>query len=772
MQRVEPNSLRSLRSDIAYLYTADTTEAGHLRASHLAAVARLTPQTMLANVGSAALVMWSYAPGISWGMWGWCLALIALCGLALNNWLKTRHRQWISVSPKAFHRGTFHALLLSGVWAVVPVAWFSSSTVGQQLTVATLVAGMMGAGSFVLNPLPYASLVYVLVFALAALFALASTGDISYAGAALLIFLYGPIVSIGALMAWRKSTALLRAQARASQQEHMLSVLLADFEENAGDALWETDAKGHVTHASTRLQALLGIAESKGERLHFLHWLEGQQVEGLESLRKALAKNQAFKELPLSVLVNGCVVHLQINGKPLLSEGGVASGWRGVISDVSEKVRGTQLLSQLAHTDSLTGLSNRFTLREALSKLLAQKCPVALFSIDLDRFKAINDRHGHSAGDEVLRAIGHRLAQHMDGAAVIARLGGDEFAVVVQGQEAIHQRGSTAQQLVDLLSIEIGTAMRNYSVGASVGIAISQGQVAEIDDLMLQADIALYAAKEGGRGRWVEYADALGAQTRRRSAIENELRYAIERGEIQLYWQPKFLLNPWTLSGAEGLMRWTHPILGAVSPAEFIPIAEQSGLINILGVWAIQEACRISSGPMAGLTISVNVSPIQLRDAAFVSQVREAIGTYRVDPSCLELELTESVFLEDAEHAQATLHELRAMGLRLALDDFGTGYSSLSYLRSFPFDTLKIDQTFVKELVDQSDARALVRMISQMAQELGMRTVCEGVETSEQLDAVRDADCHAIQGYLVSPPVRLAHFLDQQKRWAYAPEMV
>jgi diguanylate cyclase (GGDEF)-like protein len=769
MKRVEPIALSTLRSDIAHLYQSDSPEAGQLRASNLAALVRLTPQTMLANVGSGALVMWAYAPTISLGMWCWFLALTALCGLAMNNWRMTRRRAWVSVSPKAFHRGTVHAFLLSGVWAIVPVTWFSTSTVGQQMTVATLVAGMMGAGGFVLSPLPYASCVYVAVFSLAALIALASTGEVAYAGVAFLILFYGPIVSIGALMAWRKSMALLRSEARASKQEQILSVLLADFEENAGDALWETDLHGNLKHASSRLQALLGFAEDQGGATHFLRWLAERQGQGIQTLHKAMASNLPFNELPLSLVIEGRDIHLQVNGKPLWSETGELSGWRGVVTDVSDKVRSTQLLNQLAHTDFMTGLSNRFTLREALTKLLAQKSFVALFSIDLDRFKAVNDRHGHSAGDEVLKSVADRLRQDMGGAAVVARLGGDEFAVVLQGQHAINAVQLTAQRLVDLLSGEICTPTRTFNVGASVGIAVSHGDVAGIDDLMLQADIALYAAKESGRGRWVEYVDALGEKSRRRVTIENELRHAIERGEMQLYWQPKFSLNPWSISGAEGLMRWSHPTLGSISPGEFIPIAEQCGLINALGLWAIQEACRVVSQDLAELTISVNVSSIQLRDVRFASQVREALETFQVAPKCLELELTESVFLEDAEQSQATLHQLRSIGVRLALDDFGTGYSSLSYLRSFPFDTLKIDQTFVKELVHKSDARALVRMISQMAQVLGMRTVCEGVETEEQLGVVRAAKCDEVQGYLVSPPVPLGDFLVKQEVWKRAP---
>jgi EAL domain-containing protein (putative c-di-GMP-specific phosphodiesterase class I) len=291
-----------------------------------------------------------------------------------------------------------------------------------------------------------------------------------------------------------------------------------------------------------------------------------------------------------------------------------------------------------------------------------------------------------------------------------------------------------------------------------VGVTVREDEPASLDGLLVQADMAMYAAKEAGRGQWASYTPLLGEVSRRHLAIEQGLRLALERGELALHWQPKFDLASWRITGAEALMRWTHPLLGPINPTEFIPVAEQCGLIDALGQWALRETCRAGTGALAGLTVSVNVSSIQLQGKHFLTTLRETLHATGLNPARLELELTESVFIDDADQALKVLKAIRQTGVRLALDDFGTGFSSLSYLRSFPFDTLKIDQTFVAELLSKENSPAIVRMIADLAATLGMRTISEGVETMAQLQAVRAAGCHEIQGYLVSRPRSLEEF--------------
>lgn len=759
------NETDSIRSGIKEMYGATTFEAGRLRATQLAAVIRLTPQTMAANIISGGLVVWTYMPEVPQTLWAWFGVLTLVCVFALSNWWSRRSRSVLSVSPRAVHNATFHAVVLSSIWAVVPLVWFPDADRGQQTVLATLVTGMIGAGGLVLHPLPYASAAYIFIFSVASLGALWQSHDPAYAAIALLIFAYSPMVFMGALTAWRKSTALLKAEVHSLRQENMLSVLLADFEQNAEDTLWETDSRGRLIHMSPKLCDLLNTTLEAATSLPLPEFLESLQAKGIDRVLQARATRKPFKDLVLTFPNHSGEKHVQFNGKVLLSEDGKFAGWRGVASDVTEKIRSNNLLQQLAHTDYLTGLTNRFKLREFLAKLIEARQPLALLAIDLDRFKTINDQHGHSTGDEVLKLVGQRLQQEIGEQAMVARLGGDEFAVVLSATDNFERAQAVARRLVTILQEPFALDNRRLTMGGSVGLAISQGDASSIDELMVQADIALYAAKDAGRGQCVAYTAALGAINQRRVAVEHSLRQALPRQELQLYWQPKVDIQTWTIVGAEALMRWNHPTLGWVSPGEFIPIAEQSGMISALGSWALLEACRLHSDSLAGLKVSVNVSSIQLRDDNFLALLRDTLHEFQVIPSELELELTESVFLESADQALAMLHAIRETGVKLAMDDFGTGYSSLSYLRSFPFDTLKIDRAFVIELVEKKDADAVVRMIADLAKTLGMRTVCEGVETLDQLNAVRRAGCNEVQGYLIAKPMPFQEFVMFRETW-------
>lgn len=754
-----------LRAGLADMYGSTAPQAGRLRAMHLGAVVRLTPETMLANIGSAGLVLWTFSPDIHWELLLWFAGILTVCLFALRSWRKSAGRNFSHASSRTVHKATWHAVVLSSVWAFIPVFWFPAASDSQQLVIATLLTGMIGAGGFVLNPLPLASLAYIAVFTVSALYALWGSHEGAYVGVAVLVAVYAPLVALGALTAWRKSTALILAESRSQRQEQMLSLLLADFEQNAGDALWETDDSGRLVHTSPKLCALLGLGEQQAAGAALMNVLLALQAHGVHELSLALAELKPFKELALSFDSPQGSRHLQLNGKPLHTEEGTVSGWRGVMTDVTDKVLSNQLLRQLAHTDSLTGLTNRFQLRASLAERLAARQPVALLAIDLDRFKAINDRHGHSAGDEVLRLIAQRLKQQLSNDAMVARLGGDEFAVVLTAPGDIAQASSIARRVVLLLQEPLDLTVRRLTVGGSVGLSVCHGEALSLDELMVQADIALYAAKDSGRGQCVTYTPELGAVNQRRAKLEHGLRHALHRQELQLYWQPKVDLRSWKIVGAETLMRWRHPELGWISPAEFIPIAEQSGMIAALGSWALLEACRMHSSALAGLKVSVNVSSMQLRDDSFLAVLQDALDEFQVNPGQMELELTESVFLESADHALAMLHALRKTGVKLAMDDFGTGYSSLSYLRSFPFDTLKIDRAFVIELVEKKDAEAVVHMITGLAQTLGMRTVCEGVETPEQLEAIQRAGCDEVQGYIVAKPMPLQEFVVFRETW-------
>jgi diguanylate cyclase (GGDEF)-like protein len=514
------------------------------------------------------------------------------------------------------------------------------------------------------------------------------------------------------------------------------------------------------------LAAVLGLSEHELTGAPFLALLEGLGPSAAGTLRSTMEAGRPFRELRLSVANGDAWRHLSINGKRLTDDAGRTSGWRGVLADVTPEVLSHERLEQLAHTDSLTGLANRLTLHEALRAALKNGEHGALLSVDLDHFKIVNDTLGHAVGDEVLTCVAERLRACTRPDDLVARLGGDEFAVLLRESDESDIAETLALRIIAMLEKPIELDGRMLRISATVGVALWAGDGIGVDDLLIYADMALYAAKKAGRGRHEVYSAHLGERNRRSVSIERGLRHAVNRGELTLHWQPKVDITSWRIVGAEALLRWEHGELGGVAPNEFIPIAEKSELIDDIGLWALREACRVAADSLPGLTVSVNVSTVQLRNGDYTARVRDALLESRLDPARLELEITESVFMDDVNGALDQLHALRRLGVRVALDDFGTGYSSLAYLRRFPFDTLKIDRAFVNELLLNDDANAIVRMISQLATTLNMRTVAEGVESATQLAVVSDAGCHEVQGYLVSPPCSLGDFLEVRRAWA------
>ena len=738
---------------------------GRIRATHLAAVVRLTPHTMAANIVSGGVVIWAFAPQVSGAMWAWYALLVLTSLFGLYNWWSRRHRNILTAKPSALYHASAHAAILSSVWAVVTVVWFPHASGGQQMVIATLVTGMIGAGGFVLYPVPTSSAIYIVIFTAASLTALWLADDPLLFPVALLVMAYSPMVLMAALTAWSKSTELIQARTRAHKQELLVADLLSDFEQNAEDTRWEVDPRGWLVHISPKLCEILGITEEFAKSQPLANIMVGLNIVNHSEAKRIRDTRSSFSGLVLTFRGPTGERHIQYNGKTLFDASGAFAGWRGVATDVTEKVQNQELLRRLAHTDSLTGLTNRFMLRERLTELLRDKQPLALMAIDLDRFKAINDQHGHSTGDEILKLVAHRVQNQLSDGAIIARLGGDEFAVVLTSPADLDNASGIANGLVDLLAQPFAVQERALSIGGSIGLAFCHHGELSLDELMVQADISLYAAKESGRNKHVAFSAELGEKVQRRMTIEQDLRQALRQGELQLFWQPKVDLSTWRIVGAEALMRWKHKDYGWISPGEFIPIAEQGGSIADLGLWALHEACRLQTHALANIRLSVNVSPLQFLEDGFVPALEKLLADYDVQPGNLELELTESVFLDNADKALSTLHAVRKTGVKLALDDFGTGYSSLSYLRSFPFDTLKVDRAFVIELETRSNAVALVQLIAGLAEVLGMRTVCEGVETQEQLEAVRKTGCMEVQGFLIAKPMPLQDFVQFLGHW-------
>ncbi len=429
-------------------------------------------------------------------------------------------------------------------------------------------------------------------------------------------------------------------------------------------------------------------------------------------------------------------------------------GWVVTYEDVTERHKAQARVAHMAQHDSLTDLPNRTLFREKMGEGLNQVAiaggAMAVLCFDLDNFKTVNDRLGHAAGDRLLRWVAARLKDNVGEHDTVARLGGDEFAILQRGPQP-RAAEELARRLVEIIGHPPPLESQSVRVGVSVGIAIAPDHGLDADELMKCADLALYQAKARGRGVYQLFEPEMEEEAQSRHALEQDLAGALERREFHLVFQPQMRLDSSELTGFEALLRWKHPSRGLVSPAEFIPLAEENGLIVPIGEWVLRTACA-AAAPWPGVTLAVNLSPVQFRSRGLVAMVTSALADAGLPPQRLELEVTETALLDDSEATIEILHQLRALGVRVSLDDFGVGYSSLSYLRKFPFDRIKIDRSFVGTLGESPESVAIVRTIASLGSVLGVETTAEGVETEAQLDFVRACGCTAVQGYYFGKP--------------------
>ncbi|TDM06257.1 MAG: PAS domain S-box protein [Ideonella sp. MAG2] len=741
-------------------------------------VNRLTPFFMGANLFNAALFALMIRSSVQSGwLLLWMATLAAVCGVSLSAWWQRRGKAVESVSERSFERSAWYAGLLGAIWGIALMAYLPEVKPQQQLALAVVGCGMMCAGGVTLVTVPKASEAWVFTLTLGAALGLLRTGEPTYMVLTVLLLVYALVIGVAAQSAASAFNAGLLAEREAERQGQMVSLLLRDFEEHSTDVLWEIDRRGAFTHVSKRLAQLLGTPEGEELPQGLMSVLkhrspEGAQSEGMLALKRALLQDKPFRDLLLSVKAGDASRWWSITAKPLVNDSGLTTGWRGVISDVTQQRLTHQRLAYLAHYDSLTGLANRVQLRERLTQALeARGTPPrrsAMLCLDLDNFKMINDSLGHSVGDDVLKLVAQRLQAMMRRSDVVARLGGDEFAVLMDDVRSDEEVVVLSQRLLQALNQSGEIRGRTVAIGASMGIAMIPDHGQTIDEILGNADLALYAAKEHGRARCEVFAPWLGERNRRLLSVEQALREALKRGEFSLHWQPRVSVAKWEVLGAEALLRWRHPTLGELPPSEFIPVAEKTGLIADIGAWVLEQACLHARHSLPGLAISVNVSAVQLMRDHFLGDVERALMRSGLSPKLLEVEITESIFVDDPATALNNLHGLKALGVQIALDDFGTGYSSLAYLRRFPFDTLKIDRAFVRELLTHHDARAIVRTIVDMANTLGMLTVAEGVEEPAQLEVLRLAGCGAVQGYLVAHPLPLVALHRVLEHWDHA----
>ncbi len=650
---------------------------------------------------------------------------------------------------------TVIAGLLGALWGVCTGLVLIIGGAESQLFAAILGSGMMSAGAMMYRTRQNAACLYVLTVLPGVMVGLVSVGThAAMVGLALLICYTGVLLKNIRETSKRSVISYQRERALAKSSD-TIQLLLNDFTEQGSDWLFELATGERIANPSARFAAAAcrPLETMAGKRFPLL-FDEGPECD---QLQEHLASGRAFRSHVVSLTIDGNRHWWSISARPSTDDDVL---FRGVVTDITMQRKAEERVSFMAHYDSLTNLPNRFLFNDTLYRTLNADNNIAgVLYLDLDNFKAINDTLGHSVGDQLLQAVARRLEDCVSGAETISRLGGDEFAVIVPAKR-LNQISQIAASIIMTLDKPFSLNDHDVVVGASIGIAKAPAHADNAETLLRNADLALYAAKSMGRNRAVEFEPGMDKAAQMRRMIELDLRSALGKQQMRLHYQPLVNVETGETSGYEALIRWEHPERGIVMPNTFIPIAEETGMIVQIGEWVIRQALDDLATWQAPLSVSINLSPVQMRSPTLISTVLNALASTGVDASRVCIEITESVLMQDTDANIETLHKLRGLGVQIALDDFGTGYSSLNYLRSFPFSKIKIDRCFINEIDSREDCQAIVRSVVGLANSLGMTTTAEGVERTEQLEQLRSEGCFEVQGYLYSQAVPIDELSD------------
>jgi diguanylate cyclase (GGDEF)-like protein/PAS domain S-box-containing protein len=553
---------------------------------------------------------------------------------------------------------------------------------------------------------------------------------------------------------------------------------LASLLSLSADWIWEQDEELRFTYLSDGIEAAAGIMPEQviGKRREFGSTYDADPAQ-LAAFEACLAERRPFRDFVFSLMrPDGVKRWVRISGEPVFDSGGVFRGYRGVGRDVTQAALAEQRMQELARFDGLTGLPNRNMFLGELEHTVARARrrgeAFAVCFIDLDRFKTINDTLGHAAGDQLLQAMAGRLRGALRESDLVARLGGDEFVVVAEGPNGAAELARMANKLLHTIGAPLVLAGRDCLVTGSIGIARFPGDGADALTLLRHADAAMYLAKERGKNNVQFYTAELAAEADRQFALESELRHALEHDELTLHYQPRVHIDGGAMRSVEALLRWRHPVRGLVLPGEFVPLAEERGLIVPIGRWVLQAVCRqLHAWHAMGLDpvpVALNLSARQFASDSLVDDLLDAMRQQGVAPHEIEVEITESALMAEPERAKEALQRMGARGVRIAIDDFGTGYSSLSYLKRFPAHAVKIDRSFVSGLPADREDVAITQAVIAMAHSLGLVVVGEGVETAEQLQMLRSLGCDEAQGFLLGRPMPADELALQLGRTAIA----
>ena len=640
-----------------------------------------------------------------------------------------------------------NAVSLGGIWGFAVAAMFGFGDSNHAIFAGIIGAGMMSAGAISYRTIGSAAMGYVLACTPGAVVGLLLSGSFAtYSALGLLLCFLGVLVASIRANAKSFVHSCLREQ-ELSRSRNTIRLLLHDHTEQGADWLVAVNREGRIVSPSKRFGAAAQRPLETLDGMRFVDLLDDEATK-LE-LRNSVRMGYSIRNHIVSLSISGQRRWWSISGRSM-RDGKVV--FRGVITDITAQRQAEEKVSYMAHYDGLTDLPNRFMFNEHLYHALRDDERVALLFMDLDHFKAVNDTLGHGVGDKLLQGAARRMESIIGKKDMLARLGGDEFAILLTGAR-IKDAEAMASRIVDAMSKSFCLGDHDVVVGTTIGIAVAPQDGNDVEALLRNADLALYAAKAAGRNRAVRYETGMDEAAQQRRLIEMDLRGALGKHEMRLHYQSLIDTTTGETTGYEALVRWVHPQRGIVMPGTFIPIAEETGLIVQLGEWVICQAMRDLANWPEQMAVSINLSPSQMRSSGLISVIVNAIAANRIDPARVCFEITETVLMQDSDANIETLHKLREIGVQIALDDFGTGYSSLNYLRSFPFSKIKIDKCFIDDIDSRPDCQAIVRSVVGLAQSLGMTTTAEGVERIEQVEHLRMQGCSEVQGFLYSKAV-------------------
>lgn len=740
-----------------------------VRASQISMVLRYTSWMMAANIANALAVVAVAWPGDNrWLALSWSVPVMSVASIVMFKlFLGDRRTPRTSASLNVIRRATTNALVMGALWAILPLGYVIASP-QEKLVIICVSAGMLCGAGFALSTIPSAAITFVSSIALGIVVGLWFAPSVATTVISIMSVVYIGVIVTSSLTLARLLSDRILADINSTEQRDVIGLLLNDFEENASDWLWVVDKSFSITHVSARFGEITGHPEQHymgrkiGDCLPLCDRqdLTEHEAAGLEALTRAMAARKPFRNCAIAVKLKERKHTWAISAKPVFDDKGSFAGYRGVGRDVTQEHESKAHIAYMARTDALTNLPNRALFRENIEHALARHHRhgenFAVLLLDLDHFKIINDTQGHPEGDRLLVEVAKRLMCEVRYIDTVARLGGDEFAIVLSAIERPQEAANLAESIARTITRPYMLTHSEAIIGVSIGIAVVPDDGLDADQLIRHADLALYRAKADGRGGYHFFETALDEAARRRHQLENDMRGGMERGEFELYFQPVVAADSRIVNGFEALMRWQHPALGQLSPAEFIPLAEETGFIKQLGAWAIRKACEVAITWPPHIRVAVNLSAVQFRTPGLFADVQKALAATGLAPDRLELEVTESLLLDTNSAVESTLLALRHLGVRLALDDFGTGYASLSYLRRFRFDKIKIDRSFVREIEFDHECQAIVEMLIQLAGNLNMSLTAEGVETEGQLAVLLSRGCKEIQGFLISRPTTSA----------------